>query len=168
MPRIRVFHLLQQAHSALFRASDKSLRDLVGLTASQQAVLYCLVQEDGVPISNIANRLNMGLSSLTGLIDRMAEKGFVRRQQSEKDARIYEIYLEQAGRDIADATLARTKKINGELLEPFSNEERAVIKRFLDHVSSNSMDIVNKHSVITDRERELKAQSKQLTKRIRS
>ena len=146
MRQPRIFHLIQQAHSALFRASDQALREQVGLTASQQTVLYVLMQQNGAQISAIADQLKMGRSSLTGLIDRMAERGLVSRRRSSADGRSFEIFIEDAGREAVNSTVTDTRHINKSLLEPFSLEERAVIERFLRHVSDNAAAIVAAHT----------------------
>ncbi len=138
----KVFQLLQEAHSALFRAADQALRERSGLTASQQGVLFVLMKKDGVPISTIAEALKMGKSSLTGLIDRMAEKGLVRRRPSASDARSILIFLEDPGRRLVQETAPATKQINAALLEPFSPDERALVARFLRHVSTHAATIV--------------------------
>ena len=153
MRQPRVFHLLQLAHSALFRAADRALQTNVGLTASQQAVLFVLMQRDGAPITAIADQLRMGKSSLTGLIDRMSAKGLVTRRQSPSDARSFEVFIEDAGRHLVHATLASTKKINASLLKPFSSDECAVIERFLKHVSENAEEIVIAQTASLLRER---------------
>ncbi len=153
MRQPRVFHLIQLAYSALFRAADRALQANVGITASQQAVLFVLMQQDGAPITAIAEQLRMGKSSLTGLIDRMSAKGLVTRRQSPADARSYEVFIEDAGRQLVHATLASTKKINASLLKPFSNEECAVIERFLKHVSENAEEIVISQTASLLRER---------------
>ena len=153
MRQPRVFHLIQQAHSALFRAADHALQENVGLTTSQQAVLFVLMRRDGAPITTIADELRMGKSSLTGLIDRMSAKGLVTRRQSPTDARSYEVFIEDAGRELVHDTLASTKKINTSLLQPFSAKECAVIERFLRHVSDNAEEIVRSQSTSSVRKR---------------
>ena len=153
MKQPRIFHLVQQAHSALFRASDHALKKRMGLTASQHAVLFFLMKQDGAPISLIADALKMGKSSLTGLIDRMTEKGLVRRRQNAADARSYEVFIENEGRRIVEASLSGTRRINAALLEPFSTEERAVIERFLRHVADNADTIVATHAEAAFKER---------------
>lgn len=145
----RIFHLLQLAHSALFRASDKALKEHVGLSAAQQAVLFVLNLRDGAPITAIADHLKMGKSSLTGLVDRMSGSGLVERRPSVRDGRSLEVFILPEGQRVIAATLAGTKKINASLLEPFSAEERAIIARFLTHVSENAETIVANHTTTT-------------------
>lgn len=111
------------------------------------------MKRDGAPISDIADQLKMGKSSLTGLIDRMTDKGLVHRRQSVEDARSFEVFIERSGRRAVEATLPTTKKINAALLEPFSSEERAVIERFLRHVSDNAETIVATNTQTQSKER---------------
>ncbi|MEO1657937.1 MAG: MarR family winged helix-turn-helix transcriptional regulator [Pseudomonadota bacterium] len=153
MRQPRVFHLLQKAHTALFRAADHALKTHIGLSASQQAVLFCLTKSDGAPISQIADQLRMGYSSLTGLVDRMEAKGLLRRQQSESDARSVHVFLENKGRAVIATTTPFIKDVNAALLEPFSDDEQAVIARFLDHVAKNAADVVSDHANIHSQER---------------
>lgn len=136
MPKkLRVFHLLQRAHSALFRAADRDIRAREGVTAVQTGVLFVLSHEDGQPITAIADELNMGKSSLTGLVDRMVGAGLVRREASDHDGRVQRIFLEPEGRAMSERAGLRVQKINADLLAPFSPAEQGVIRRFLTHVS---------------------------------
>ena len=139
---MRVFHLLQQAHSALFRAADRTIRNAERITASQNAVLFVLTEKDGLPISAISEQLKMGKSSLTALIDRMAAQGLLRREQNAEDGRISNIFIEPDGTAIVKRTAGSVKEINTRLLEPFSREEQATIERFLIHVRQNANTIV--------------------------
>ncbi len=129
------------AHSALFRAADRRLKAEAGISVSQQGVLFVLGRQDGVPITEIADVLNMGYSSLTGLVDRMSDKKLVRRMPDSADGRVQNVFIEQKGRDVLARTLADVKRINGALLQPFSASEQRVIERFLTHVAKNAADI---------------------------
>ncbi|MEM7582852.1 MAG: MarR family transcriptional regulator [Acidobacteriota bacterium] len=142
----RVFHLVQQAHSALFRAADKLLRRTEGITAGQHGVLLVLSGDDGVPITTIADKLKMGKSSLTGLVDRMSDRGLVRRAACPTDGRVQLVTIEPAGRELLDRRKAHVKRTNERLLAPFSSAEQETIERFLRHVADNASDIVEDES----------------------
>ena len=150
----RIFHLMSLAHSALFRAADRRLKSEAGITVSQQGVLFVLAHQDGLPITEIADILNLGYSSLTGLVDRMSVKKLVRRHADASDGRVQNVFIEQKGRDLLDRTLADVKRINGALLQPFTASEQQVIERFLNHVAKNAADITfEKNSVSRRSER---------------
>ncbi len=138
MAKLRIFHQLQAAHSALFRAADHHLRDQIGLGSAQQAILFVLAKEDGVSLGDLAKRLHLGKSGLSGLVDRMETAGLVKRIPNPHDRRVIELHIEPAGRTIAERTAPLTKAVNEELLTPFSQSEREIIARFLDHITANS------------------------------
>ena len=140
---LKVFHKLQIAHSALFRAADRRTRSQLGLSTTQLAVLFILSRSDGEPISEISNTLAMGKSSLTGLIDRMCDKGLVRRAASPTDRRVTNIYLEELGRETLSRGKQETAQFNQAVLEPFSAEEQETIERFLTHLAEDADSIIN-------------------------
>lgn len=150
-PRIRVFHQLQIAHSALFRAADRRTRKEIGLSTSQFAVLFVLSHSDGLPISDIAKTLSMGKSSLTGLVDRMVERNLVHRRVSGDDGRVTNIFLAPLGRDLLARGKHETQHFNDQLLAPFDEQEQAIIERFLDHLVRNADSIINPASECSER-----------------
>ncbi|WP_025900012.1 MarR family winged helix-turn-helix transcriptional regulator [Sneathiella glossodoripedis] len=138
----RIFHQLQKAHTALFRAADARTKAELGLSTTQQAVLFVLSQKDGQAISAVAKTLSMGKSSLTGLVDRMCDQGLVRRSMSSPDGRVINIFIEDKGREIVNRSLPYVKHFNEHLLAPFSEAEQRTIHRFLEHVAQNADAIV--------------------------
>lgn len=139
---MRVFHLIQQAHTALFRAADHSMRSAEGITAAQSTVLFLLSENDGQKISDIAKRLGMSKSSLTALIGRMEYAGLVRRERNLDDERISNIFIEPVGEAVAGKTISTVREINAGLLEPFSAAERKTIEKFLIHMRENASSII--------------------------
>lgn len=146
---MRVFHLIQQAHAALFRASDQAMRGSEGITTAQNAVLFLLVDRDGQKISDLAQQLGMGKSSLTALLHRMEHAALVRRERNPDDERISNIFIEPVGRTIVSKTKPVVKGINAGLLEPFTAEECEIIERFLIHMRENAPSIIAENSKST-------------------
>lgn len=142
-PQVPIFHALQVAHSALFRAADKHTRKEAGLTTTQIAVLFLLSKKDGQPIGDLARALEMGKSSLTGLVDRMSAGGLLQRRPSKGDGRMTLIHLTPKGEELAQSAKQKTRAFNAELLKPFSQNEIDVISRFLTHISQNAEPIIN-------------------------
>lgn len=138
----RVFHLMQRAHTALFRAADRQLKQHLGLSTTQQSVLFMLSLNDGQAISTIASELSMSKSSLTGVIDRMVAKGFISRRQAVDDGRVTLVHIETIGQQLVDSSLPRIRQMNTSLLQGFSHEEQNTIERFLRHIDKNADAIV--------------------------
>ncbi len=71
-----------------------------GLTPFHWLVLCCLWQEDGLPTSSIGDKLQQVGGTLTGVLDRMEERGLVRRERDSHDRRIWRIWLTDAGKEL--------------------------------------------------------------------
>lgn len=66
-----------------------------GLTYSQYLVLLALWEKDEVSMKELGTRLNLGTGTLTPMITRMQENGWVRKVRSKEDERKVFIYLEE-------------------------------------------------------------------------
>jgi DNA-binding MarR family transcriptional regulator len=82
----------------------KPLLDALGLTYPQYLVLSVLWEEDGQTISAIASRLALESSTITPLVKRLEQAGFVERQRSSADERQVHVRLTQSGRDLRPKT----------------------------------------------------------------
>ena len=69
----------------------------VGLSMAQLNILYTLKRCGEMPMSRLAEMLNVSLSNATGLIDRIEERGFVERTRVPEDRRIVVIGVTSAG-----------------------------------------------------------------------
>lgn len=141
--QLKIFHLLQLAHGALFKAADKKLKSELHVSTTQLAVLFTLSKQDNAPITAIADSLNMSYSSLSGVIDRMTRAELVVRKKDTSDARVQNVILLARGREVAQQSASKVRNINHALLETFTLEEQETIARFLLHVTHNAEQIVS-------------------------
>jgi DNA-binding MarR family transcriptional regulator len=91
----------------IIRAIDLRSRDLVtryGLTGPQLTVLRELAAQDGISVGQLTREILLSQATVTGILDRLARRGLVRRRRSERDRRRVEVWLTDAGRQmLADA-----------------------------------------------------------------
>jgi DNA-binding MarR family transcriptional regulator len=135
---IRVFHSLQQANSALFRAVDALLKAKAGIVSAHQVILFVLTQDDGLPSAKVAERAGMKPSRLTSLLDTMEAKHLIRREQSMQDGRVQQVFITPDGAAVIKSTASLARDLNADLLAPFDPEQRQTIAAFLDHVSATA------------------------------
>jgi DNA-binding MarR family transcriptional regulator len=76
-------------------SSERLLR--LGISMAQLNILFTLQREGEMPMSRLADMLNVSLSNATGLIDRIEERGFVERSRVPEDRRIVLIRVTPAG-----------------------------------------------------------------------
>ncbi len=139
----KIFLLMNRAHAAITRASERKTQALADLSMPQHGVLVLLSKQDGQTVTQLAKALSMRKSSLSGLIDRMVERGFVRRAREDSDGRVVRIYLEPAAESLVQRTVPFVQHVNGLLLAPFDAAEQEVIGRFLTHLAENAEDVID-------------------------
>lgn len=90
---------LYAASHAVTRAYRPLLRD-VGLTYPQYLVLMVLWEDDGLPVSRIADRLQLPANALAPLVARLEHLGFLTRSRDEDDRRVVRAVLTPEGTDL--------------------------------------------------------------------
>jgi MarR family transcriptional regulator, organic hydroperoxide resistance regulator len=83
---LRVLRALRRIIRAVDIHSRKLNNDF-HITAPQMICLYQLVKSGQMTQSELSEQVNMGLSTINGIIDRLEKKGLVTRQRDEHDRR---------------------------------------------------------------------------------
>lgn len=91
------FHYLLMATQALFQRSVMAELYGSGLTAGQPKVLDYLGLHDGSVQKSIAAGCQIDPATLTGLLNRMEEKGLIRRCNEQGNRRSLHVYLTDQG-----------------------------------------------------------------------
>jgi MarR family transcriptional regulator, organic hydroperoxide resistance regulator len=108
-----------------------------GLTPFHWIVLCCLWQEDGLATSSLGDKLQQVGGTLTGVLDRMAERGLVRRERDAHDRRIWRIWLTAAGRALQAVLPPLSVEIREQALRGLSIPEREELSTLLDRMIAN-------------------------------
>lgn len=95
-------------------SSERLLR--MGVSMAQVNILYMLLRHGEMPMSRLADVLNVSLSSATGLIDRMEERGFIERTGVPEDRRIVLVRLTAQGSALLDELDAMTDELLRDVL----------------------------------------------------
>ena len=93
------------------------------LTMPQVRVLFLLLQEGALRMSGLASTLDVSMSSATGLVDRLVDKGLVSRWPDPEDRRSVLCALTDEGRELAQRLLAARRHRWEERLMPMSEDE---------------------------------------------
>ena len=78
--------------------------DSLGITYPQYLVLSVLWEDDGQSITAIADRLALEPSSITPVVKRLAQAGFLRRTRNPADERQVQVRLTETGRGLRAET----------------------------------------------------------------
>jgi len=108
-----------------------------GLTPFHWLVLCCLWEQDGLPTSHLGDRLCQVGGTLTGVIDRMEERGLVRRERDPEDRRILRIWLTQSGLELETVLPLLSAELRERALKGLSPAERQLFSEWIDRMIAN-------------------------------
>ncbi|HEY9622768.1 MAG TPA: MarR family winged helix-turn-helix transcriptional regulator [Crinalium sp.] len=111
--------------------------DPFGLTPFHWVVLCCLWEQDGLATSAIGERLQQVGATLTGVIDRMEERGVVRRERDRHDRRIWRIWLTEEGRNLRDVLVPIVLGVCDRAFQGVSQTERQRTSEMVDRIIAN-------------------------------
>jgi DNA-binding MarR family transcriptional regulator len=144
----------QEAVVALLRTTDLVGRRLAavvepqGLTLQQYNVLRILRGggAEGVPTLEVAARMIEQTPGITRLLDRLEDKGLVRRQRCQHDRRQHLCWITARG-------LAALDRLDGPMLatadavvKPLTRQDRVTLIRLLDLLRSGPLNPLSEHA----------------------
>jgi DNA-binding MarR family transcriptional regulator len=121
----------------MIRAVDiysRKLNNEFKITVPQLICLYSIGQEDGMILSTLAKQVNLGVSTVNGIVDRLEDKGLLKRTRSEKDRRRVLLNITQQGRDVAKSAPALLQDRLAVSLRQLPDLEQAAIALSLERV----------------------------------
>lgn len=102
-----------------------------GVTVGQSFVLFDLLSHEGSSVKDIAARLQLDSSAITGLIDRLAKEGLVERVLDPDDRRSLKILLTFRGRELAEQILPLAEDFNRQIKDIFESSEAVIFEGLL-------------------------------------
>ena len=85
----------------------------LGLTYTQYIVFLVLWEKDGISVSEIGEQLMLDNGTLSPLLKKMEQAGYIERRRSREDDRVVEITLTEAGRALQKKAKDIPSKVAG-------------------------------------------------------
>ena len=133
---INIGYLLNDSSRLLRRAFDERVRSL-GLTAVQARLLLSLEKFPDNNQAFYADRLEVEPITLTRIVDRMEEAGWIARVPDPDDRRARHLHLTEKSRGIVGKLRGRVEGLVEDLAFDLSSGERAELIRLLGVVAEN-------------------------------
>jgi len=102
-----------------------------GLTPVQNLVLMALFLDDKLSAGEIAKKLTLDYATLSGVLDRLAEAGWIIKGTADNDKRFLQISLTAKGAGHRNELMTVRDDANDEILSDLRMEERLLLKRLL-------------------------------------
>lgn len=108
-----------------------------GVTAAQSFVLFDVMDHEGASVKDIAFRVELDSSAITGLVDRLEKESLVERKDDPNDRRGTRIFLTDKGRELAE-----TKLVSMAL--EFNQYIRGLVQPEIAGIFQNSLELIDR------------------------
>ena len=132
-----VAYLIAQTRHKLVESVEKELAPL-GLTHAQFVVVVQLANGMAATPAEFCRLLNYDSGAMTRLLDRIEEKGIIRRVRSSKDRRSVGLELTDKGQELYPNIVPLVLGVNDRLLQGFSKSETQMLEQFLRRMLANA------------------------------
>lgn len=102
-----------------------------GLTNVQYVVLEMLWLRPGLSAKELGRVLTIDKATMSGILDRMAEAGWLIKAQDSEDRRVLRLRTSDRADALKEELTAERQVANEELLEGFTMEEKILLRRLL-------------------------------------
>lgn len=114
--------------------SNKRLQDNLekrNLTPPQFYVLATIGYAGGLPFGEIGEKMMVTVSNLTGIVDRLEEKGVVARERDFHDRRVVRVRLTEKGSKLYKNTIPLFEKSISQFFSPLSKSQQKELAALL-------------------------------------
>lgn len=128
--------LLKRTGNLLAATVDRKLAPF-GITHAQLGIFLHLLHGSGVTAADLAREWMTDTGAMTRMLDRLEEKGFIKRARSNVDRRVVEVTLTAKGKQLADKMTQAVVDALNHHLRGFSESEITQFKDFLRRMIAN-------------------------------
>lgn len=123
--------------SRLLRRDFTSRVEELGLTQVQWRTLTYLRRDEGCNNTTLADYLEVRPITLTRVIDKLQEKGWVERRPHPLDRRATQLFLTDAVRPLLETMYEKSQETRASALQGFSEDEQGILLEYLRKMKSN-------------------------------
>ena len=119
-------HLIRRLHQQSTQVFVQRTKEAgFDLTPVQFAALDAIHAHPATDQARVAEMIAYDRATIGGVIDRLEQKGWIRRVVSERDRRARELSLTTAGNRVRSALLPIVRDLQDEILQSLSSSDRA-------------------------------------------
>lgn len=133
--------------STLYRKMQESLNILLeplGLSSAQSMFIFCLWDHGSLTQARICELLDMDKSSVSKIIVKLEQDGFVTRRASEADIRAMEVSLTERALGLKEMAMTIHDEWVADVTKELSAGEKAIFHELLEKVSTGAAGLAGK------------------------
>ncbi len=114
-----------------------SQADFMDLTQQQLHYLRIIVRMHNPTLSELARELGLTKPTVSVLVDRLAEKGYIKRVKSDKDRRCMHLQIDKKGTKISFLSEVAHERLAERIISGLSDSEITVFTDLLQKIDRN-------------------------------
>ena len=122
-----IVFLLAKAYQKAHASLKKNLADY-GLTPIQCLVVEALRDNAGISAGELGKKLVLDSATLSGVLDRLMERGWIIKETDEADRRSLRIYLAEEAKALNVPISEKRQAANDQIMSSLSVEEKILLK----------------------------------------
>lgn len=129
-------HLIRRLHqhaAHVFQVRTKEAG--LDLTPVQFAAMDAIATTPGIDQASIAAQIAYDRATIGGVIDRLEQKGWIKRTISNRDRRAREVTLTPTGRDILDRAIPVVSALQADILPGLSKDETSHLRDLIERTT---------------------------------
>ncbi|MAY32777.1 MAG: MarR family transcriptional regulator [Rhodovulum sp.] len=129
-------HLIRRLHqhaTHVFQVRTKEAG--LDLTPVQFAAMDAIATTPGIDQASIAAQIAYDRATIGGVIDRLEQKGWIKRTISNRDRRAREVTLTPIGRDILERAIPVVSALQADILPGLSNDEASHLRDLIERTT---------------------------------
>lgn len=111
--------------------------ELFNLTITQWHYIHAINELKGPTLSDLVARFRVQKSTVTAAVNRLADRQFVYKQQSEEDLRVYHLYLTEQGKQLLDIETQSYYYFAAQMTAGLTDFEKQVLTQLLNKIIQN-------------------------------
>jgi DNA-binding MarR family transcriptional regulator len=115
-------------------SDNLKIGELAELSMRQIVYLETIAALGEPTFSDLAHRLGISKPSVTAIVDKLIQKGYLERVQSDADRRVFHVHLTEKGRHLSETHHAVHARIAGQIAQALSGPELAEFARLLQKI----------------------------------
>jgi len=120
---LKLFIVLSRAYRALNEEVNKVIQQR-GLNPTEFAVLELLYHKGDQPLQQIGGKILLASGSITYVVDKLEQKGYLRRNGCPKDRRVTYAQITDEGKALIEEIFPEHSQRINELMDVLSSEEK--------------------------------------------
>jgi len=122
---LKLFVVLSKAYREILESTSTEMKNR-DLSGTEFAVLELLYHKGKVPLQQIGSKILISSANITYNVDKLAKKGYLKRELSTEDRRVIYAVITEAGTEVMDDVFPKHAQAMYDATKGLSAEEKGV------------------------------------------